>query len=41
MCNHENKDCFDYVDSKMPRIPISLIVNEERIYKDVDPTMTL
>lgn len=41
MCNHENKDCFEYVDSKMPRVPISLTVNEEKIQAEVDPTMTL
>ena len=41
MCNHDKKDCFEYVDSKMPRVPISLIVNGEKIYEAVDPTMTL
>lgn len=41
MCNHEKKDCFEYVDSQMPRIPINLIVNEEKISALVDPTMTL
>ena len=41
MCNHEKKDCFEYVDSKMPRVPISLMVNGEKIYEAVDPTMTL
>ena len=41
MCNHEKKDCFEYVDSQMPRVPISLIVNGERIYESVDPSMTL
>lgn len=41
MCNHDKKDCFEYVDSKMPRVPISLMVNGEKIYEAVDPTMTL
>lgn len=41
MCNHEKKDCFEYVDSNMPRIPISLTVNGEKIYETVDPMMTL
>lgn len=41
MCNHDKKDCFEYVDSKMPRVPISLMVNGEKIYETVDPTMTL
>lgn len=41
MCNHEKKDCFEYVDSQMPRVPISLIVNGEKIYESVDPSMTL
>lgn len=41
MCNHDKKDCFEYVDSKMPRVPISLIVNGEKLYEAVDPTMTL
>ncbi len=41
MCNHEKKDCFEYVDSQMPRVPISLTVNGERINDSVEPTMTL
>jgi carbon-monoxide dehydrogenase small subunit len=41
MCNHEKKDCFEYVDSNMPRVPISLTVNGEKIYETVDPMMTL
>ncbi len=41
MCNHDKKDCFEYVDSKMPRVPISLMVNGEKIYEEVDPSMTL
>ncbi len=41
MRNHGEKDCFEYVDSKMPRVPISLTVNEDKVYKDVDPNMTL
>jgi len=42
MCNHnDNKNCFDHVDSVMPRLPLNLIVNGEKIYESVDPTMTL
>ena len=42
MCNHnDNNNCFDYVDSKMPRLPLNLIVNGEKVYESVDPTMTL
>lgn len=43
MCNDNNgkKDCFEYVDSKMPRVRINLVVNGEKICEDVDPTMTL
>ena len=41
MCNHDKKDCFEYIDSQMPRVPINLIVNGERISSLVDPTMTL
>ena len=41
MCNHEKKDCFEYVDSQMPRVPISLTVNGEIIHESVDPSMTL
>lgn len=43
MCNgnHESKKCFEYVDSKMPRVPISLTVNDEDMCIEVDPSMTL
>lgn len=41
MCNHEKKNCFEYNDSQLPRLPISLIVNGEKIYESVDPTITL
>lgn len=42
MCNqNDGKDCFKYVDSQMPRVPINLVVNGEEIYEVVDPTMTL
>lgn len=43
MCNNrnENKNCFEYVDSQMPRVPLSLIVNGEMVHELVDPTMTL
>lgn len=45
MCNNHNhdekKDCFEYVDSQMPRVPLSLIVNGEMVHEMVDPTMTL
>ena len=43
MCNNhdETKDCFEYVDSKMPRVPLSLVVNGEMVHEMIDPTMTL
>lgn len=42
MCNHnENKNCFEYVDSQMARVPIDLVVNEESFHGFIDPTMTL
>lgn len=42
MCNHnENKNCFEYVDSQMPRVLLDLHVNRERIRESVDPAMTL
>lgn len=43
MCNNNNgnKNCFEYVDSQMPRVPLSLIVNGEMVHEMVDPTMTL
>lgn len=42
MCNqNDNKNCFEYVDSQMPHLPLNLVVNGEKIYESVDPTMTL
>lgn len=42
MCNHDkDKNCFEYIDSKLPRQPLSLVVNGEKIEKFVDPAMTL
>ncbi len=42
MCNHnENKNCFEYIDSQMPRVLLDLVVNGERVCELVDPTMTL
>ena len=42
MCNHnENKNCFEYVDSQMTRVPLELVVNGEKVYELIDPTMTL
>ena len=42
MCNHnDSKNCFEYVDSQMTRLPLNLVVNGEKIYESVDPTMTL
>ncbi|MBZ2175180.1 (2Fe-2S)-binding protein [Schnuerera sp. xch1] len=42
MCNHNRKkDCFEYVDSQLPRVPLELVVNGEKVYELIDPTMTL
>ena len=42
MCNHnENKNCFEYVNSQMLRVPLDLVVNGERVHELIDPTMTL
>ena len=41
MCNMHNGNCFEYVDSGLPRVQISCIVNGEEIHAKVDPTMTL
>ena len=42
MCNqNDNKTCFKYIDSQMPKVALSLVVNGERVYEYVDPTMTL
>jgi len=43
MCDRHNKegDCFEYVESGMPRVPMSCKINGEIVHKMVDPTMTL
>ncbi len=42
MCNqNENKACFEYIDSQMPKVALSLVVNGERVHEYVDPAMTL
>lgn len=42
MCNHnDKKNCFEYIDSQMPRVFLDLVVNGERVCELVDPTMTL
>lgn len=42
MCNHDkSKDCFEYIDSKLPRVPLELVVNGEKVHEMVDPNMTL
>jgi carbon-monoxide dehydrogenase small subunit len=42
MCNHDVKNnCFEYIDSQMPRIPLQLTVNGESIHELIDPAMTL
>lgn len=42
MCNENRKNnCFEYIDSQMPRVPLNLVVNGERVQEFVDPTMTL
>ena len=42
MCNHDkNKDCFEYVDSQLPRVPLELVVNGEKVHEMIDPNMTL
>lgn len=42
MCNNkENRNCFEYVDSQLPRVPLELVVNGEKVQELVDPTMTL
>ncbi len=42
MCNHnKNNNCFEYVDSQLPRVPLELVVNGEKVYELIDPTMTL
>lgn len=42
MCNHnKERSCFEYVDSQLPRVPLKLVVNGEKVYELIDPTMTL
>lgn len=42
MCNqNENKTCFEYIDSQMPKVALNLLVNGESVHEYVDPTMTL
>jgi carbon-monoxide dehydrogenase small subunit len=45
MCDNHNQhkegDCFSYADSGIPRVPMTCIVNGEKVQKMVDPTMTL
>ena len=42
MCNHNNeKNCFQYIDSQLPRLPLDLVVNGEKVQELIDPTMTL
>ncbi len=43
MCEQQgtNKSCFEYVDSKMPKVKLDCTVNGEKICAMVDPTMTL
>lgn len=42
MCNENgNNNCFEYVDSQLPRVRINLTVNNEKICAEVDPTITL
>jgi carbon-monoxide dehydrogenase small subunit len=42
MCNHDkNRDCFEYVDSQLPRVPLELVVNGEKVHEMIDPNMTL
>ncbi|WFA10101.1 (2Fe-2S)-binding protein [Tissierella sp. Yu-01] len=42
MCNQNGgNNCFEYVDSQMPRVPLQLVVNGEKVIEFVDPAMTL
>lgn len=43
MCQvHQAKDnCFAYVDSGLPRVPLACVVNGEAVRAMIDPTMTL
>lgn len=42
MCNHnKDRNCFEYIDSQLPRVPLSLVVNGEKVEELIDPLMTL
>lgn len=41
MCDKHNGNCFEYVDSGMPRVALNCVVNREEIHTTIDPTMTL
>lgn len=42
MCDkHNQKDCFEYVDSGLPRVSLKCVVNGEAVHAMIDPTMTL
>jgi aerobic carbon-monoxide dehydrogenase small subunit len=43
MCEKHNREgnCFTYVDSGLPKIPLFCTVNGEEICANIDPTMTL
>lgn len=43
MCDtlRDNKKCFEYTDSGLPKVPIKFTINKEEMEKNVDPTMTL
>lgn len=42
MCNHNtNKNCFEYIDSQMLKVPLELVVNGEKVHEIIDSTMTL
>ena len=36
-----NGNCFTYVDSGLPKIPLCCVVNGEEVCTSIDPTMTL
>lgn len=43
MCEKHGKssNCFEYIDSGLPKVVLSCIVNGEKVWAKVDPTMTL
>ena len=42
MCDkHNQKDCFEYIDSGLPRVFLKCVVNGETVHAMIDPTMTL